>query len=75
VLTLPLPIACPELDNKPLFSAFIMSVYLAFRHRWPDLAYRISGVCVLGPKLRFHYGSFKQKTKTKRPIETALRKT
>jgi hypothetical protein len=31
-----------------------MPLYLAFRGRWPDLAYGISGVWALGPKLKFH---------------------
>jgi hypothetical protein len=30
---------CPELCDKSPFSAFIMPLYLAFRGRWPDLAY------------------------------------
>jgi hypothetical protein len=55
VLILPLPTACPKLCNKPPFSAFTMPLYMAFRGRWPDLAYGISGVWVLGPKLHFHF--------------------
>jgi hypothetical protein len=31
-----------------------MPLYLAFRGRWLDLAYGVSGVCVSGPKLWFH---------------------
>jgi hypothetical protein len=46
--------ACPELYNKPPFSIFTMPLYLAFRGRWPDLAYGISAVWAFGPKLQFH---------------------
>jgi hypothetical protein len=49
-----LTIACPELCSKPPSSVFTMSLYLVFRGRWLDLAYEISGVCALGPKLQFH---------------------
>jgi hypothetical protein len=35
-----------------------MPLYLAFRGRWLDLAYEISGVWVLGPKLQFHIDLF-----------------
>jgi hypothetical protein len=52
VLTLPLPMACPKLCNKS-FSAFTMLLDLVFRGGWLDLAYGISGVWVLGPKLQF----------------------
>jgi hypothetical protein len=54
VLLLPLPTARPEPCNKPPFSAFTRSLYLALRDRWLDLAYGISGVWTLGPKHRFH---------------------
>jgi hypothetical protein len=50
--------ACPESCNKPPFSAFTMPLYLAFRSRWPDLAYGISGVWALGPKLQFQFQHF-----------------
>jgi hypothetical protein len=45
--------ACPKPCNKSPFSAFTMPLYLVFRGRWPDLAYGISGVWALGPKLIF----------------------
>jgi hypothetical protein len=51
VLSLPLPTACPEPCNKPPFSAFTRPLYLAFKGGWPGLAYEISGIWVLGPKL------------------------
>jgi hypothetical protein len=43
--------ACPKPYNKSSFSAFTMPLYLAFRGRWLDLAYEISGVWALGLKL------------------------
>jgi hypothetical protein len=49
--TLPLPTVCPKLCNKSAFSAFTMALYLAFRGKW--LAYGISEVWALGPKLQF----------------------
>jgi ethanolamine transporter EutH len=52
VLTLSLAMACPEQCSKP-FSAFTIPFYLAFSGGWLDLAYKISGVLVLGPKLQF----------------------
>jgi hypothetical protein len=45
----------PEPCNKPPFSVFTMPLYLVFRGRRLDLAYGISGVWALGPKLQFHY--------------------
>jgi hypothetical protein len=53
LLTLPLSTASPELCDKPSFSAFTMPLYLVFRGGWLDLAYGISGVWALGPKLLF----------------------
>jgi hypothetical protein len=53
VLTLPLPMAYPEPCNKSPFSAFTMTLCLAFRGEWPDLAFGISGVWALDPKLWF----------------------
>jgi hypothetical protein len=41
-------------DGLSVFSAFTMLLYLAFRSRWLDLTHGISGVWVLGPKLKFH---------------------
>jgi hypothetical protein len=43
--------ACPKPCNKCPFSAFTKPLYLVFRGRWPNLAYGISGVWALGPKL------------------------
>jgi hypothetical protein len=43
--------------NKPSFSALTMPLFLAFRGRWPDLAYGISGIWALGPKLQIPLGS------------------
>jgi hypothetical protein len=56
VLTLSLPMACPELCNKPPFSAFTRPLHLVSRDGWPDLACGISGDQALDPKLRFNFG-------------------
>jgi hypothetical protein len=45
---------CPEPYHKPPFSAaFTRPLDWGFRDEWPDLAYGISGVWALGPKLWF----------------------
>jgi hypothetical protein len=46
-----------SLEKLP-FSAFTMPLYLAFRGRWPDLTYGISGVWALGPKLQIHLQNY-----------------
>jgi hypothetical protein len=57
VLTLPLPTVCLEPCKKSPFSSFAMPLHLAFRGRWPDLAYGLSRVWALGPKLQFQWDS------------------
>jgi hypothetical protein len=47
------PTLCPESRNKPPFSAFTRPLYSVFRGGWSDLAWGLSGVWVLGPKLWF----------------------
>jgi hypothetical protein len=56
MLTLPLHTARSKPCNKPPFSVFTRPLYLAFRGKWSDLAYGISGVWALGPKLQLQEG-------------------
>jgi hypothetical protein len=53
VLILPLPMACLDPCNKSPFSTFTILLYLALSDGWPGLAYGLSGVWTLGPKLWF----------------------
>jgi hypothetical protein len=48
------PWRIPSHVKNLLSSAFTMTLYLAFRGRWLNLAYGISGVWALDPKLQFH---------------------
>jgi hypothetical protein len=51
MLTLPLPMVCPESCNKFSFSTFTMSFYLASKGKWLDLAGGIPGVWAWDSKL------------------------
>jgi hypothetical protein len=53
--------ACPEPCNKFPFSAFTVALSLAFKGEWLDLAYGISGIWVLSPKLLFQKCFVKEK--------------